>query len=155
MQQGVEASQKQLRAEKSRLEKLQTAQLEVMERVKRLAETLNQEARLRDGAEQQAGAAGQRGVQLEVQLEQARQELDAVEKQLHASQQSSGAERAGWRRGSRNCRPPEPKRKKNSSKSPNRWPRRASAGRSPRNRPKGLASSAQNLRPSWDVCART
>src|SRR5207253_1820066 len=99
---GVEPSQKELPAQESpRLEahELQAAQAEVMQRVKRLTETLAEETKRREGAERQAGEIGQYRSKLEAELAenkqaQARlqQELEASQKQLRAQRDSSGTE---------------------------------------------------------------
>src|SRR5262249_28460048 len=69
------------------------------QQVKRLTEALTEEAKLRKGAEQQAGELGLRHSDLEAELAknkqahaQLRQELEASQKHLHAHQESSRTE---------------------------------------------------------------
>ena len=66
---------------------MQATQAEVEQQVKRLTETLAQETRLREGAEQQAGEIGQRRRELEAQLGQLGQQLQESQTQLQAESQ--------------------------------------------------------------------
>src|SRR5262249_53444897 len=67
-------------------EDLQAAQGDVLERVKRLTDTLAEETKRRQGAEREAGETAQRRSELEGQLGQVRQELETSQKQLQAQQ---------------------------------------------------------------------
>src|SRR5205807_2006237 len=83
----------------ARTQQLQTTQAEVEQQVKRLMEALAAENHRRENAEQQAVEIGQRRSELEAELgknkqtqAQLRQELETLQKQLCAQQESSGAE---------------------------------------------------------------
>src|SRR5439155_554453 len=89
-QQGISLAE-QARLE-ARIQELQSAQAGVEQQVKKLTETLQEETKLRQGAEQQVGEIGQRRSELEAQLGQLRQELESAHEQAHGQQTISLAE---------------------------------------------------------------
>ena len=76
------------------LPELQSAQAQVEQQISRLSEALANETRRRESAEQQAKETGQGRSELETQLTQVRQELEASHKQLQGQVESSGVEQA-------------------------------------------------------------
>src|SRR5207302_11324574 len=89
---GSNAEQTRLEA---RIRELQSAQAGVEQQVKKLTEALQEETKLRQGAEQQTGEIGQQRSELQAQLEQLRQELENAHRQAQAQQATSLAEQGG------------------------------------------------------------
>ena len=63
---------------------MQDAQADLLQRVKRLTETLSRETNRRAGAEEQAAEMGQRRGKLEAELGQLQHQLEQVQKQHHS-----------------------------------------------------------------------
>ncbi len=78
----------------TRAQELQSAHAEVFGRVKRLTDSLAEESKRREAAEQQADEVGQSRRDLEAQLAQLRRELEAAHRDLQVQQDRSRAEQA-------------------------------------------------------------
>ena len=102
LQQDLGEAQKQLRAQReqspakakleARAQELEAAQAAVEQEARRLTESLAEEKRRREGAENQAAEIGRRRGELEAEIGQLQKQLDEAQKQRQAQQESSQAE---------------------------------------------------------------